>query len=236
MPDQNIKEIERIGGRVRLLPSLLSADFANLGNDANRALAAGAQGLHADIMDGHFVPPITFGADIVQAVIRESKARVDAHLMIKEPDRQVEAFAKAGVKAITVHAEACPHLHRVLWQIREAGCEAGVSVNPATPVNEVVRYTITLLDRVLIMSVNPGWGGQAFIHETLNKIHEVRMMLDELNSPAEIQIDGGVNLTNVGQLVRSGATELVAGTAVYKGNVEKNIAGFRKEIVKALSV
>ncbi len=229
-----ILERERIGGRVRMLPSLLAADFTRLGEEGRRAMEAGAQGLHADVMDGRFVPPITFGADIVKAVVQATGARVDAHLMIIEPERQIEAFAKAGVKAITVHVEVCPHLHRVLWQIKEAGCEAGVSLNPATPVNEMIRYALPLIDRVLVMTVNPGWGGQAFIKEGMNKVHEVRSLLDSLGSKAEIQVDGGVSAVNAGELVLNGVTELVAGSAIYKGNIQNNIDSMKKEILKAL--
>ncbi|HEB85060.1 MAG TPA: ribulose-phosphate 3-epimerase, partial [Bacteroidetes bacterium] len=148
----------RIGGRVRLLPSLLAADYSRLGEQVREALAAGAHGLHADVMDGRFVPPITYGADVVAAVIRATGAVVDAHLMVADPERQIDAFAEAGVSGLTVHVEATPHLHRVLTRIRQAGLEAGVALNPATPVTETLRYTVELLDRVLIMTVNPGWG------------------------------------------------------------------------------
>ncbi len=227
-----IREVERVGGRVRILPSLLSADFARLGDEGRKAMEAGAQGLHADVMDGRFVPPITFGADVVKAVVNATKARVDAHLMIVEPERHIEAFAKAGVKAITVHVEACPHLHRVLWQIREAGCEAGVSLNPATPVNEVIRYALPLIDRVLVMTVNPGWGGQAFIREGMDKVYEVRELLDSLGSKAEIQVDGGVNADNAGELALNGATELVAGSALFKGDIAANVKTMQRQILK----
>jgi ribulose-phosphate 3-epimerase len=215
---------------VRILPSLLAADFANLGRDAQRALAAGAHGLHADVMDGQFVPPITYGADVVKAVVQETQSRVDAHLMIVEPEKQVQAFADAGAKAITVHVEATDHLHRLLGMIREAGCEAGVSLNPATPVTESLRYVIPLLDRVLIMTVNPGWGGQKFIREGLDKVHKVSRLLLAHESNARIQVDGGVTPDNAAELVRMGADELVAGSAIYKGDVEANIAAFQKQI------
>lgn len=214
---------------IKLLPSLLASDFANLGRDAERALKAGAQGLHADIMDGQFVPPITFGADIIAAVVKATGAWVDAHLMIVEPERQVEAFANAGVKAITVHAEAVSHLHRVLGQIKEAGCEAGIAINPATPVTETLRYTLPLIDRILVMSVNPGWGGQKFIDAALDKVHKVYRITRALGSNADIQVDGGVGPTNARQLTSLGATELVAGSAVFKGDVESNVSAILKE-------
>ena len=233
MTDQ-AQETPRIGGKIRLLPSLLSADFARLGESAKKALDAGAHGLHADVMDGRFVPPITFGPAVIAALIRETNAWVDAHLMIEEPEKQIEAFAKSGVKAITVHAEACKHLHRVLAEIRAAGCEAGVAFNPATPVGPVLDYVAPLLDRVLIMSVDPGWGGQSFITETLDKISEVRDKLDLLGSDAEVQVDGGVNAANIADLVFKGATEIVAGTAVFKGDIAANIAALSAEAEKPL--
>ncbi|HEX04543.1 MAG TPA: ribulose-phosphate 3-epimerase, partial [Bacteroidetes bacterium] len=199
---------------VRILPSLLAADFANLGPDAKRALDAGAYGLHADIMDGQFVPPITYGADVVKAIINVTGAWVDAHLMIEDPDKQVLAFASAGAKAITIHAEATPHLHRVLGMIRDAGCEAGVALNPATPVTATLQHVMPLLDRVLIMTVNPGWGGQKFIHEGLGKVSEVAQLLRSFNSMARLQVDGGVTPDNAAELIRHGADELVAGSAI----------------------
>ncbi|MCB2211518.1 ribulose-phosphate 3-epimerase [bacterium] len=222
--------------QVRILPSLLAADFSRLGEEAQRALSAGAHGLHADVMDGQFVPPITFGADITRAVVEATGARVDAHLMIVEPEKQIEAFAKAGVKGITVHVEATAHLHRVLGMIRDAGCEAGVSLNPATPVTESLRYVMPLVDRVLIMTVNPGWGGQKFIPEGLDKVHKVARLIEAHESNARLQVDGGVTPENAGVLVRHGADELVAGSAVYKGDVAANIAAFESQIRAALTV
>lgn len=220
---------------VEIRPSLLSADFAHLGRDARRALEAGADALHGDVMDGRFVPPITFGADVIGAVIRETGATVDVHLMIEHPEEQIEAFADAGVRGITVHVETCPHLHRVLGSIRDAGCEAGVALNPHTPVTETLRYVMPLLDRVLIMSVNPGWGGQAFIPDALDKVHKVARLAEASARDLRIQVDGGVNPQTAVDLVKHGATELVAGSAVYKGDVEANVAALREAIHKALS-
>ena len=229
-------ETPLIAGKVRLLPSLLAADFSQLGAQANLALESGAHGLHADVMDGRFVPPITFGADIVKAVVDATNgARIDAHLMIVEPERQIEAFAKAGVKGITVHAETCPHLHRVLGQIRDAGLEAGVAINPGTPVTEVLRYLVPLIDRVLVMTVNPGWGGQKFIQEGLDKVHKVSRILHAYESNAWIQVDGGVGPANAAALAKHGATELVAGSAVYKGDVKANIDAIKAAIEQELS-
>jgi len=224
-------KIPGISGKVKLLPSLLSVDFSRLGEYSLKALTAGAHGLHADVMDGRFVPPITFGADIVASVFQETGAWIDAHLMIIEPERQIESFAKAGVSAITVHAETCPHLNRVLSMIKESGCEAGVSFNPSTAFEEILRYSHSLLDRVLIMSVNPGWGGQSFIRDSLLKIEKVSQILNQLGSDAEIQVDGGVNAENIGEIVSCGATEIVAGTAVFKGDINENIT-ILTEIIK----
>ena len=221
---------------VRILPSLLAADFGNLGRDAKRTLYAGAHGLHADVMDGQFVPPITYGADVVKAIVGETNAWVDAHLMIIEPEKQVQAFADAGVQAITVHVEATPHLHRVLGMIRDAGCEAGVALNPATPVMETLQHVMPLLDRVLIMTVNPGWGGQKFIREGLDKVSEVARLILSNNSAARLQVDGGDTPDNAAELILNGVDELVAGSAIFKGNVEANIAAFQKAIASIQTV
>jgi len=208
---------------IKLQPSLLAADFSRLGEEANHAMKAGAHGLHADIMDGQFVPPITYGADIVAAVVKATGAFVDAHLMIVEPENQVEAFVNAGVGAITIHAETCPHLHRVLGMIKDFGVEAGVALNPATQIKDTLRYVLPLLDRVLIMTVNPGWGGQSFIPEGLQKVKKTADFLKKHGSSAVIQVDGGVSPKTAPALVENGATELVAGSAVFKGDIDKNV-------------
>jgi ribulose-phosphate 3-epimerase len=227
---------DKVGGKVEIRPSLLAADFSRLGDHAREALHAGAHALHADVMDGQFVPPITYGPDVVKAVVDATGAVVDAHLMIVEPEKQVEAFAKAGVKGLTVHVEAAPHLHRLLGMIRDAGMEAGVALNPATPVNESLWHAVEIIDRVLIMSVNPGWGGQVFIPDSLLKISQVRDLLEDAGSSAAIQVDGGVNAENVGDLVRAGVTELVAGSAVFRGDVNKNVAALRTAVEQVLAV
>lgn len=219
---------------IRILPSLLAADFSRLAQQSREALAENVFGLHADVMDGRFVPPITFGALVLRDLIRATGAWVDAHLMIVEPERQIEAFAEAGVKAITIHSEASHHLHRHLAMIREAGCEAGVALNPATPVTEVLRYTLPLLDRVLVMTVNPGWGGQKLIRRTLDKVHTVRRILNASDSEARLQVDGGVDAAYTAELVRLGATELVAGTAVFRGDIRENIKRLKKAIAEGL--
>jgi ribulose-phosphate 3-epimerase len=228
--------LEPVAGRVKLLPSLLAANFAELGAKGREALDAGASGLHADVMDGRFVPPITFGADVVRDVIAATGAPTDAHLMIVEPERQIEAFAKAGVRGLTVHQEACPHLHRVLSAIHEVGLEAGVALNPATPV-ESLRNVAPHLDRILVMTVNPGWGGQSFIEGSLARISQAANLLRSGGREgAEVQVDGGVGPDNAGEIVRAGATELVAGSAIFKGDVAANITAFREAVQKALAV
>ncbi len=235
MMNESSETVPLFGGKIKLQPSLLAADFARLGDHAAQALEAGAHGLHADIMDGRFVPQITYGAEVVRSVIEQTGADVDAHLMIVEPERQIEAFTEAGVNGVTVHAEACPHLHRVLEMIRGAGCEAGVAINPASPFIEFLQYTLPLLDRILVMTVNPGWGGQKFIVSSLDKINKISRLLEAYGSEAVIQVDGGVTPRNAGKLVNAGATELVAGSAVFKGDVGKNVAEFREAIEKELS-
>jgi len=226
---------EKIGGIVEIRPSLLAADFSRLADHAREALAAGAHALHADIMDGQFVPPITYGANVVKSVVDATGAVVDAHLMIVDPEKQVKAFADAGVRGVTVHIEATPHLHRLLGMIRDAGLEAGVAINPATPLGDSLQYIMPLLDRVLVMSVNPGWGGQSFIENSLEKIRFVAAQLKAAGSTASIQVDGGVIPANAGDLVRAGATELVAGSAVFKGDVAANISALRDAVSAALS-
>lgn len=200
--------------RVLIAPSLLSADFANFAHAARAARDAGAEFLHFDVMDGVFVPNITFGPQTVQAVRHHSDAVFDVHLMIVQPERYIEEFARAGADIITVHAEACVHLQRTLAQIRECGVRAGVSLNPATPLS-AIEYVLSDIDLLLIMTVNPGFGGQQFIPEMLRKIARARAMLDEANSDAWLEVDGGINGTTTPLVVRAGARVLVAGSAVF---------------------
>ncbi len=230
------KNGQLICGKIKLLPSLLASDFAKLGSEAQVVIDNGAFGLHADVMDGQFVPPITYGADVIAAVINHTDAWVDAHLMIENPENQIEAMAKAGATAITVHAESCQHLHRVLGMIKDFGCEAGVALNPATPVEDRLEFVLPLIDRVLIMTVNPGWGGQAFIPEGIVKVNRTAQLLAKYGINADIQVDGGVSAKTAGDLVLNGATELVAGSAVYKGEVQENITAIRKAIENVLVV
>ncbi|MGC8784041.1 MAG: ribulose-phosphate 3-epimerase [Armatimonadota bacterium] len=200
--------------RVRIAPSLLSADFANFAQAARAAREAGAELLHFDVMDGLFVPNITFGPQTVQAVRHHSDAVFDVHLMIVQPERYIEEFAQAGADIITVHAEACVHLQRTLAQIRECGARAGVALNPATPL-DVIEYVIPDIDLLLVMTVNPGFGGQQFIPEMLRKIARARALLDEAGSDAWLEVDGGINGVTTPMVVRAGARVLVAGSSVF---------------------
>lgn len=210
---------------IRIAPSILSADFSRLGEDVAAVEAGGADWIHVDVMDGHFVPNITIGPLITEAVNRVTDLPVDVHLMIERPERYIDAFVSAGADVVTVHAEACTHLHRTVQQIREAGVKAGVALNPATPL-EAIRDVATELDLVVIMSVNPGFGGQKYIPGSTDRIRRLRELLDSTRSSALIEVDGGVGPGNAGDVVRAGADVLVAGSAVY-GHADGATAGVR---------
>ncbi|NSW79643.1 MAG: ribulose-phosphate 3-epimerase [Chthonomonadetes bacterium] len=212
--------------RVWIAPSLLSADFANFAQAARAAREAGAEFLHFDVMDGVFVPNITFGPQTVQALRHHSDAVFDVHLMIVQPERYIEQFAQAGADIITVHAEACVHLQRTLTQIRECGVRAGVALNPATPLS-AIEYVIPDIDLLLVMTVNSGFGGQQFIPEMLKKIARARAMLDEAGSEAWLEVDGGINGVTTPMVVRAGARVLVAGSSVF-GHPEGVRAGIEE--------
>ncbi len=200
--------------RLKIAPSILSADFAELGRQVSEAEAAGADYIHVDVMDGHYVPNITVGPLIVRAVRRVTSLPLDVHLMIEAPERYLESFCAAGATGLTVHVETCPHLHRTVQQIKELGCRAGVTLNPSTPVvalEEILPY----VDLVLVMTVNPGFGGQSFIERTLPKIARVRALLDSLGSAAELEVDGGIDSRTAPLVVEAGADVLVAGSAIF---------------------
>ncbi len=198
----------------KVAPSVLAADFAELGGQLRAVSDAGAEWIHLDVMDGAFVPSISFGMPVIKSIRRVTDRVFDVHMMVEEPGRYVEDIKKAGADVITVHAEACRHLDRVINQIKEAGCLAGVALNPATPVS-VLEPILAQVDMVLIMTVNPGFGGQKFIPYTLEKVRAVRALCDERGLKTDIQVDGGISAANVREVLEAGANIFVAGSAVF---------------------
>ena len=218
----------------RLAPSILSADFAALGDAVAAVERGGADQVHLDVMDGHFVPNLTIGPAVVAAVRRVTRLPLDVHLMVTDPDRYLEAFAAAGANIITVHAEVLPHLHRTLQRIRALGCRAGAAINPSTPVS-ALGEVVGSLDVVLVMSVNPGFGGQAFIPESESKISRVRDWLRAAGRDAvDIEVDGGIDRSNIARVVAAGATVIVAGHSVFGGGSPEEAARHLKGLATAV--
>lgn len=215
--------------KLKIAPSILSADFARLGEHVREAEAAGVDWIHVDVMDGHFVPNITIGPLIVRALRPVTTLPLDVHLMIEQPERYLADFAKAGADILTVHVETCPHLHRTIQQIKELGAKAGVTLNPATPLSSIMGI-LPDVDLALIMSVNPGFGGQSYIPASTTKITQLRAMLNDIGSEAELEVDGGVNPTTIATVAEAGATVLVAGSAIFnnRASVMKNVKQLRE--------
>ena len=211
----------------KLAPSILAADFARLGEQIKKVEKAGADYLHIDVMDGMFVPSISFGLPVIETIRKESGLIFDVHLMIEEPGRYVKQFAAAGADILNVHVEACTHLQRTIAEIKELGLKAGVTLNPGTPLT-TLEYVLNDVDLVLIMSVNPGFGGQQFIPFTLQKLNDLREMRLRKNASAEIEVDGGVTLANAKEIMEAGAEVLVSGSSVFNGDIEANVKAFRE--------
>lgn len=211
---------------IKIAPSILAADFSNLASEVKKVDAAGADLLHIDVMDGHFVPNITLGPSIISSLRDKTRLPFDVHLMISEPDKYIDDFVKAGADMISVHAEACNHLHRTIYNVKEKGIKVAVALNPATSLN-TLDYILSDIDMVLLMTVNPGFGGQSFIKTMLDKIKALKDMINDKKLIMDIEVDGGITRENAAQVVEAGANVLVAGSAVYRS---KDI----KEAIEAL--
>ena len=217
---------------IKLAPSILSADFARLLEDVKKVEKAGCEYLHIDVMDGHFVPNITLGPGIVKSLRKDVNMVFDAHLMIEDPDNYIKEFADAGCDIIVVHQEACTHLHRTIQNIKSHGIKAGVALNPATPI-ETIKYVLQDVDMVLLMSVNPGFGGQSYIPVVTEKIKELKALIDEMNLDIDIEVDGGVKPSNIAEVVNAGANVIVAGSAIFNaGNIDEAVKSLRENASK----
>ncbi|MGL5715228.1 MAG: ribulose-phosphate 3-epimerase [Paraclostridium sp.] len=213
---------------IKMAPSILSADFARLLDDVKKVEEAGCEYLHIDVMDGHFVPNITLGPNIVKSLRKDVDMVFNAHLMIENPDMYIKDFADAGCDIIVVHQEACKHLHRTIQNIKSQGVKAGVALNPATPI-ETIKYVLKDIDMVLIMTVNPGFGGQSFIDGMIDKIKELKAIVDEQNLSLDIQVDGGIKPSNVADVVKAGANVIVAGSAIFNSSdIKGTVVEFRE--------
>ena len=220
---------------VLIAPSILSADFAALGAAIAAVERGGADLIHVDVMDGHFVPNITIGPPVVESIKKVARVPLDVHLMIEEPDRYIDAFAKAGASMISVHVEVLPHLHRTIHAVKALGAKAGVVLNPSTPIAALTEIAADV-DYVLVMSVNPGFGGQTFIPRSESKVREVRTLLDRAGNPAPVEIDGGIDLGNVARVVAAGARMIVAGSAVFhSGDPERAVRELKAAAVGAVA-
>ena len=217
---------------IKLAPSILSADFARLLEDVKKVEKAGCEYLHIDVMDGHFVPNITLGPGIVKSLRKDVNMVFDAHLMIENPDNYIKEFADAGCDIIVVHQEACTHLHRTIQNIKSHGIKAGVALNPATPI-ETIKYVLQDVDMVLLMSVNPGFGGQSYIPVVTEKIKELKALIDEMNLDIDIEVDGCVKPSNIAEVVNAGANVIVAGSAIFNaGNIDEAVKSLRENASK----
>ena len=219
------------GAHVKIAPSILNADFGHLADAVHRAEAGGADWIHVDVMDGNFVPNITLGPMVVEAIRRATRLPLDVHLMVDEPRRYVRAFRDAGADWLSIHVESDRHPHRTLGEIRDLGIKAGLALNPGTPL-VAAEELLEGIDLLLVMSVNPGFGGQPFIPSVLPKIHRARQLLGQRNSACELEVDGGIKLHNAPEVARAGSSVLVAGSFVYEGedSVESNIAALRRRL------
>ena len=217
---------------IKLAPSILSADFVRLLEDVKKVEKAGCEYLHIDVMDGHFVPNITLGPAIVKSLRKDVNMVFDAHLMIENPDNYIKEFADAGCDIIVVHQEACTHLHRTIQNIKSHGVKAGVALNPATPI-ETIKYVLEDVDMVLLMSVNPGFGGQSYIPVVTKKIKELRALIDEMGLDIDIEVDGGVKPSNISEVVNAGANVIVAGSAIFNaGDIDEAVKSLRENASK----
>ena len=217
---------------IKLAPSILSADFARLLEDVKKVEKAGCEYLHIDVMDGHFVPNITLGPGIVKSLRKDVNMVFDAHLMIENPDNYIKEFADAGCDIIVVHQEACTHLHRTIQNIKSHGIKAGVALNPATPI-DTIKYVLQDVARVLLMSVNPGFGGQSYIPVVTEKIKELKALIDKMNLDIDIEVDGGVKPSNIAEVVNAGANVIVAGSAIFNaGNIDEAVKSLRENASK----